>query len=1016
MRRSFAILVVAPSALMLGVLAWFDLAPAQKAPPPTAAADRMPQLLDAKFHTSVQPFLQAYCVECHGGTKPKAELDLSTYTTVESIAHDPRRWNLVMERLKAAEMPPDDADKQPTAAERKSVVGWLWTMNAREAQRHADDPGVVLARRLSNAEYDHTVRDLTGVDLRPTREFPVDPANEAGFDNSGESLAMSPALVKKYLVAAQFVADHLVFQPDGFTFAPFPVATDEDRDKYVVKRIVDFYGKQSLDYADFFAAAWRFQHRAGLGRGSATLEDFAREARISPKYLGKVWTALNESGPEVGPMAALQARWRALPAPVDGREPAAVRADCGQLRDFVVKLRPLVKREFANLVPNDNIVSSGSQTMVLWKDEQYAVNRMTYPGNALQLDLSEFARVDPQMKPPADAEGRRSYEASFQRFCAVFPDAFYVSERPRMFLTNPKDIASDLQGHRLLTAGFHSQMGYFRDDAPLYQLVLDDAGQRELDRLWRDLDFVADVPFRQFRQFIWYERTEAKNFMMSEEFNSFRSEDADMISEVKLKQLAVAYEAKASKQGISGTALQAVRDYFVNMNATIRSLEQAKRAAEPAQLEALVDFATRAYRRPLTSAEREDLLAFYRSLRAQKLGHEEALHDAVVSVLMAPAFSFRVTLPNVAQEGGAEVQPLSDYELASRLSYFLWASMPDQELLRHAAAGDLHQPAVLAAQARRMMQDERIGGLATEFGGNWLDVRRFEEHNAVDRDRFPQFTNELRTAMFEEPMHFFTDLVRRNGSVLDFIDGDYTFVNPVLAAHYGMPMPKTAIGTDGWARVDEAHRYERGGLLPMAVFLTQNAPGLRTSPVKRGHWFVTRVLGEHIPAPPPNVPAIPTDETKLGNLTLRETLARHREDKTCASCHAKFDSFGLVFEGFGPIGDVRTKDLAGRPVETSAMFPDGSEGSGLAGLRTYFHARVQGEFLDNLDRKLMVYALGRSLQPSDDFALAAMQQKLSANGYRFGDIVESIVTSHQFLTKRAGRQHDAVAAQVSTNP
>lgn len=585
-----------------------------------------------------------------------------------------------------------------------------------------------------------------------------------------------------------------------------------------------------------------------------------------------------------------------------------------------------------------------------------------------------------------------------------------------MFLTNPKDIASDLQGHRLLTAGFHSQMGYFRDDAPLCELVLDEAGKRELDRLWRDLDFVADVPFRQFRQFIWYERTEAKNFMMSEEFNSFRSEDADVISEVKLKQLGVAYEAKAKKAGISDTALQAVRDYFVAMNASIRALEQAKRAAEPAQLAALVDFATRAYRRPLTAAEREDLLAFYRTLRAQKLSHEEAIHDTVVSVLMAPAFSFRVTLPNVAQGGGeAAVQPLTDYELASRLSYFLWASMPDRELLQHAAAGDLHEPEVLVAQARRMMQDERVRGLATEFGGNWLDIRRFEEHNAVDRDRFPQFTNELRTAMFEEPMRFFTDLVQRNGSVLDFVDGDYTFVNRVLAAHYGMPVPAAAAGQDGWARVDEAHRYERGGLLPMAAFLTQNAPGLRTSPVKRGHWFVTRVLGEHIPAPPPNVPAIPTDETKLGNLTLRETLARHREDKTCASCHAKFDSFGLVFEGFGPVGDVRTKDLAGRPVETSAVFPDGSEGSGLAGLRTYFHARVQDEFLDNLGRKLMVYALGRSLQPSDDFALAAMHQKLSAHGYRFGDMVEAIVTSRQFLTKRGGRD-PAPLAQVSSNP
>ncbi len=181
--------------------------------------------------------------------------------------------------------------------------------------------------------------------------------------------------------------------------------------------------------------------------------------------------------------------------------------------------------------------------------------------------------------------------------------------------------------------------------------------------------------------------------------------------------------------------------------------------------------------------------------------------------------------------------------------------MPDDELLRHAALGDLHRPDVLLAQAHRMLKDKRVRGLATDFTGNWLESRHFESNNAVDRERFPSFNNDLREAMFQEPMRLVEDIVHNDRSILDLLYGNYTFVNPALAKHYGMPAVKGDANT--WVRVDDAGRYGRGGLLPMAVFLTQNSPGLRTSPVKRGHWVVSRVLGEVIPAPPPNVPELP---------------------------------------------------------------------------------------------------------------------------------------------------------------
>jgi hypothetical protein len=947
------------------------------------------------FQTSVKPFLATYCYSCHRGVEPAAGLDLTSYSTGDAVAADQRRWTLVLARLKAGEMPPSQARQQPTQIQRQAVIDWIQAMAVEEAKRHPDDPGIVLARRLSNAEYDYTIRDLTGVDIRPTKEFPVDPANQAGFDNSGESLAMSPALVTKYLDASRLVADHIVFLPKGFSFAPYPVVTDEDRDKYGVNRIVDFYKRQALDYADYFQAAWRYRHRSALRRPNATLADVARDAKISARYLDRIWAMLTAPAETAGPIAALQVRWKNLQAPVDHKEPESLRRTVAFMRDFITGLRPQVAMSFDNLPARG--IAAGSQSLVLWKDRQFAEHRTTYRGNARQLDMSAYAASDPLMLIPETEEAQAQYDASFTRFCALFPDTFYVSERGRVFLTNPREIASDAEGHRLLSAGFHSQMGYFRDDAPLYNLVLDPDQQRQLDGLWQELDFVTLAPVRQFKQFIWFERAEPPSFMAAPQFNGFRSEDDDVTSEAKITQIAQVYLAKA-REITNDVALGVIRDHFERMNANVRALEQAKAAAEPSHLESLLAFAERAYRRPMTHAEKDDLIAFYRSLREQRLSHEDAIRDAVASVLMSPYFSYRIDLlPDARPSVQTEVRPLSDYELANRLSYFLWSSMPDQELMTHAAAGDLRKPDVIAGQTRRMLQDGRIRNLATEFAGNWLDVRRFEEHNAVDRERFPEFTSELREAMFEEPIRFVTDLVQRNGSVLDFLYGNYTFVNPVLARHYGMPEP----GSAAWVRVDDAQKYARGGLLPMAAFLTKNAPGLRTSPVKRGYWIVHRLLGEYIPAPPPDVPVLPTDETKLGDLTLRETLAQHRANPACASCHQKFDAFGLVFEGFGPVGETRAKDLAGRPVQTDVTFPNGLSGAGLEGLRAFMRAKGQGEFVDTLCRQLLVYALGRSLQLSDEPLLADMRSTLSSRGHKFETLVQRIVVSRQFLTRRA---------------
>ena len=241
------------------------------------------------------------------------------------MARNLRQWELVRSRVLSLEMPPDDEARQPRKEERAAVVAWLGEFGDREAERNAGDPGIVLARRLSNAEFDYTIRDLVGVDLRPTREFPVDPANESGFDNTGESLTMSEALLRKHLAAARLVAEHLVLKPEGFVFAPHPVVTDIDRDKYCVGRIVAFYNRHKVDYADYFMAAWRFGHRQALGDPQATLADVAAGSGLSAKYLDLLWKLLEDGEAAGGPIRELRGEWQKLldvPDPADARRGA----------------------------------------------------------------------------------------------------------------------------------------------------------------------------------------------------------------------------------------------------------------------------------------------------------------------------------------------------------------------------------------------------------------------------------------------------------------------------------------------------------------------------------------------------------------------------------------------------------------------------------------------------------------------------------------------------------------------
>jgi len=496
---------------------------------------------------------------------------------------------------------------------------------------------------------------------------------------------------------------------------------------------------------------------------------------------------------------------------------------------------------------------------------------------------------------------------------------------------------------------------FYREDDHLARLMLEDEQKARLDRLWNELHYVSQDALALVDAF--------------EQLWQFATQDADpRVFEPMRKPI----------------------------NDRAAALRQRLIDTQPKQLEALLEFASRAYRRPLTEAEAEELRALYRRLRAQEIPHDEAFRLTLARVFVAPAFLYR--LEKAAP--GAEPAPVTDWELASRLSYFLWSSAPDAELREAAAAGKLRDPDRLAAQARRMLHDARVRRLATEFACTWLHIHDFDELNEKSERHFPTFAD-LRGAMYEEAIRFFSDLFQSDASVLEIFDTDHTFLNEALARHYGIP------GVTGpeWRRVDGVKQFGRGGILGLSATLAKQSGASRTSPILRGNWVAEVLLGDKLPRPPKDVPRLPEDEA-TEPLTVRQLVEKHSSDPRCAGCHVRIDGYGYALEGYDAIGRARTKDLGDRPIDTRAKLFDGSPVEGAAGLREYLLTKKGEVVLRQFCRKLLGYALGRGVLLSDKPLLAEMQRQLREHQYRFSAAVETLVRSKQFREIRGQEMAD----------
>ncbi len=399
----------------------------------------------------------------------------------------------------------------------------------------------------------------------------------------------------------------------------------------------------------------------------------------------------------------------------------------------------------------------------------------------------------------------------------------------------------------------------------------------------------------------------------------------------------------------------------------------------------------RAYRRPVTEADLRKPLALYHEAR-QEGGFEAGIEMALSAVLANPQFLFRIEAdPSGVSKGSAYRIP--DVQLASRLSFFLWSSIPDDELLDHAERGDLHSPDVLQKQIRRMLADPRSRSLVSNFAGQWLHLRNLESITP-DLRLFPDFDDNLRQAFRQETELHFEEVVREDRNVLDLLKSDHTFLNERLAKHYGIPY----VYGSRFRRVELRDDTVRGGLLRQGSILTVTSYATRTSPVIRGKWILENILGTPPPPPPGNVPAL-KDNTVSSSLSVRERLAEHRRNVACAGCHNLMDPVGFALENFDAVGRWRTLE-EGRPVDASGGLPDGSRFDGVAGLEQALLKRPE-LFVGTLTEKLLTFALGRGVEPYDAPAVRKIVREARARDYRFSSIVEGIAASTPFQMRRA---------------
>ncbi len=974
------------------------------APPGAAPADTAADALAAdQFAHQVTPLLQTYCYECHGNGKHASNLALDSYKTVDSVNQDWSTWETVLRFVRTHQMPPTGHDPQPSDDQRATISNWIDGQLDRYYAHHPD-PGRVTLHRLNRAEYNNTIRDLIGVDFHPADDFPPDDSGY-GFDNIGDVLSLPPMLMEKYLAAADRILDPAI-------------VTDP-----IVSRITRI--PASLGEVGFNA----FGDRGDGWVKLVTLEDddvaITQPILAAGDYKMRVLAFTTPDGGVQAYDAAFGARSGGLSAYQKGIATNVPPIMSFLLNDALVKTVTVTADEEHPQVYEARIgVPAGNQRF------RAAFRRIRGGDNEFNMKNGRLGREQPgilyvkyiELEGPLPCATRRSQAVDLPA-----TGEHKTLAQTSVQFTGAGDVSMDINvphdGDFLLRAqAYADQAGTeparmeFRVDgktvqtfdviAPGYMLPL--ANQRIFS-------MQLLIPAPEVYEYRAHLTAGTRKFSVAfiNPFSDPKNTNPNLhVRDLVVQNLEVAGEGLPVPTPPMPAPLASLFEKFAPSelvgdipaadatpaaNAAPRPADPLAVANSPAARSILGEFTRRAWRRPVLPGELDRVMLLYNKAIQEGDTFRAGVKLAMKGVLVSPHFLFRGDIApksTLADKSGTASPPsihlIDEYALASRLSYFLWSSTPDDELLDLASRGQLRDN--LEPQVHRMLASPKARALTDNFASQWLEFRAVQSL-APDKEIYPDFDTTLRNSMQKETELFFQYIMTEDRSIIDFVDADYTFVDSRLAEFYGIP---NVTGEE--FRKVSLQGLPRRGLITQGSVLALTSNPSRTSPVKRGKWVLENIVGAPPPPPPPNVPSLDDPKRALAG-TLRQQMEQHRANPTCYSCHAAMDPIGFGLENFDGIGAYRTAD-GEAPIDPAGALVTGDSFSGPLELTQVLSTTLRPYFVNCLSDKMLTYAMGRGTEYYDRAAIDEIARNVTKDHYRFSSLIMEVVKSVPFQMER----------------
>ena len=1001
---------------------------------------RQPATSGTDFAKEIKPIVAKYCVECHGPDDQNGELRIDTLDPDLVDGPDARKWHGMLDALNLGKMPPQDAS-QPTASERSVLVNSLTNALQRAAESARKEISTTI-RRLNGRQYNNTLQDLLGINLVFAANLPGDGLSPEGFRNNGDTLNMSQLRMEHYMTAARAALGKAIFTDDHPTIHHFLVELGKDinpninpkQEPVALGYIADPIKPEDYRYSEP-ALQKPFEHTLYRRRthyifdegyrGNATV----RGEKEFTDIFHSVFVDMRRSngrhcvqadGIELEPATVsavddirsptmkvvireypmegdfvVRVKASKIPRPflrylgadkpsLSGYDPGA--KVCANPRSIAIEAVPPTESEFVEITDvvgntalrkdgvNRSKVSRANWTFDLSKPGVYQLEAVyAWSGQIRPVDLT----IDDHLVMHAMRTPNRKDDPQYRAHSCLIghlskgPHTIGVSATQEMpnivrFLLTPvpgdSTILADYKTRDGNNPNMIAYMGARRDDGEAYATVGDP----------------LPVSSTQPKVYKYKGRFEEMVLPSYEEHN--RNYLANLLH------IGVWIESRdvGSRFGVKVHSIEFEGPYFETWppqsHQRVFIDSPNRNQPEVYAREVLEHFMRRAYRRPLEEGELDLALRFWKELHEQYPDFDESIRETLVIILSSPQFLY-IHEPNL--EGP---RPLNEFELAVRLSYFLWDTMPDVELFEIAKRGKLRQN--LIAQVQRMIKHRKSWKFVTQFTDQWLDVSRMDRIVVIGRD---EYTPEIRELAKQETYHYFNEILQCNGSILEFIDSDFSMLNERLAEFYGIDgvrgkrFRRVAIDADG----------HRGGVLTHSSILTGHSSGRDSHPVKRGVWLTKKLLDNPPPAAPPNVPALEKQGPEFARLPIARQLDLHRNNVACNNCHKRIDPWGLAFEKYDTIGLYRESP----EYDASADLPDGSEVKGLDDLKTYILDRKRDAVCRSVVKHLTSYALGRSLTFADAGRIDEIVAGVKDSDYGLQTVILAITQDSLFTSR-----------------